>query len=595
MQWIVGLDALRAFAILFIVAYHFFRSSGWLTGGFVFIEFFLAVSGYLMTAKLLRARDEAGEIPVSKFILRRVIRLWPMLALTILFSLALAFFTPHELLDALRRDSLAAATFSTNIVEIFTGRGYEEAISPNLFGHLWFVALELQLCLVLPLVLDFAFLNVSSEKRGLRRGLVLSLAISIASVLLAFIYGAVWQEADRAYYAPDTQAYAFFLGSALAIWRRLHLLRPRRRRFWAACRLILSLASLVVLSFVLKYATAQSFQWGLPLAALLSVLAIDSLLWLQRERLTVPVFLRPLEFLGRFSFGIYLYHYPIMLMLARCFSWPLALRFAVTLLVSIVLTFMSSMLLRLLAQRNITSLIILAILVIPAVMTLLCAPKESPIMNKIAEQKGESLNLSVRYVRDFDNSDLEKYLEEASARVGSSNKTDDTPIIAATSPNEAKVLIIGDSVCLGAKADIEATISGVFVDAEESRGVEKAVPILNQVAAAGDVPPIVIISLTTNERTFTDELMQEIVDAARGSRVIFVTGYAGPEQPREEQNSAIRNFAKTHDNVFYSDWWEISHDRWDIMYADHIHLDIEGRVIYAQLLYNTIMNTGGLE
>jgi hypothetical protein len=135
----------------------------------------------------------------------------------------------------------------------------------------------------------------------------------------------------------------------------------------------------------------------------------------------------------------------------------------------------------------------------------------------------------------------------------------------------------------------------VFVDAEESRGVEKAVPILNQVAASGNIPPIVIVSLTTNERYFSDELMQTIVEAARGSRVIFVTGYAGPEQSRESQNEAIRNFANGHENVFYADWWEISHDNWDIMYADHIHLDIEGRKIYAQLLYNTIMNTGGLE
>ena len=89
--------------------------------------------------------------------------------------------------------------------------------------------------------------------------------------------------------------------------------------------------------------------------------------------------------------------------------------------------------------------------------------------------------------------------------------------------------------------------------------------------------------------------MQGIVDAARGSRVIFVTGYAGPDQPRETQNEAIRNFANSHDNVYYADWWQIAHDDWDLMYADHIHLDIEGRSVFAQLLYNTTMNTGGLE
>ena len=214
-------------------------------------------------------------------------------------------------------------------------------------------------------------------------------------------------------------------------------------------------------------------------------------------------------------------------------------------------------------------------------------------MQEISQNKTETQSITIRYVQDFNNSRLEQLLSEAAERTGESAESAEA--VAAQSPNDARVLVIGDSVCLGAKLDMESIIPGVFVDAEESRGVEKAVPILNQVAASGNIPPIVIVSLTTNERFFSDELMQSIVEAARGSRVIFVTGYAGPEQPREPQNEAIRNFANGHENVFYADWWEISHDNWDIMYADHIHLDIEGRKIYAQLLYNTIMNTGGLE
>ena len=593
MQWIVGLDAIRAFAMMFIVAYHFLRSSGWLTGGFVFIELFLLVSGFLMTAKILREYQKTGQVAIGRFILKRVLRLWPLVVLTIVISLASAFFTPHELLAGLRQDSLAGATFSTNIVEIINGRGYEDTISPNLFGHLWFVALELQLCVLLPIVLSLTIMSAGGRKAALRRSLAVVVLLAIVSALLSGLYGGYWGKADRAYYAPDTQAYAFFMGAALAIWRALHPLRERRRRFGAGIRLVLSLAGLATLSCLLRYGEVRNYYWGLPLAAFLSLVLVSSLLRIQRRRTILPNFCRLAEFFGRYSFGVYLFHYPLMLLVARCFNLVLSLRIVIVLVLSLVLTLLCQELLSLLAKRKLIALLALFLLVVPATVVLVSSPKESPIMQEISQNKTETQSITIRYVQDFNNSRLEQLLSEAAERTGESAESAEA--VAAQSPNDAKVLVIGDSVCLGAKLDMESIIPGVFVDAEESRGVEKAVPILNQVAASGNIPPIVIVSLTTNERYFSDELMQSIVEAARGSRVIFVTGYAGPEQPRESQNEAIRNFANGHENVFYADWWEISHDNWDIMYADHIHLDIEGRKIYAQLLYNTIINTGGLE
>ena len=587
MQWIVGLDALRAFAMLFIVAYHFLRSSGWLTSGFIFIELFLVISGYLMAAKILREYQRTGEVAIGRFIGRRIVRLWPLVLMMVLINLALAFFTPHELLAGLCPDSLAAATFSTNIVEILTGRGYEDMISPNLFGHLWFVALDLQLCILLPVFLNLAIMSAGSRKVALRRCFITMTVLAFGSAVLSGLYGGFWQKADRAYYAPDTQAYAFFAGAALAAWRALCPLGLRRRRFGAKVRLVVSLAELVVLGLIFHYGDAASFYWGMPLGALLSLVILDAVLRIQRKRTVLPKLLRPLEYFGRYSFGVYLFHYPLMILATRSFNIVLPLRIVLVVIASLILTLLCESIVK---QRRVIVVIPIVALLIPAIMALVSAPKESPILQEISQNKTET-NVSIRYVQEPKIDGLGKFLSEAAERTEEKAQ----PTEAAVSPNDAKVLVIGDSVCLGAKAEMESMIPNVYVDAEESRGVEKAVPILNQVAASGSIPSIVIISLTTNERYFSDELMQSIVEAARGSRVIFVTGYAGPEQPRETQNEAIRNFANTHEDVYYADWWEIAHDNWDIMYADHIHLDIEGRSIYAQLLYNTIMNTGGLE
>ena len=314
----------------------------------------------------------------------------------------------------------------------------------------------------------------------------------------------------------------------------------------------------------------------------------------------MPRVFRPLEFLGKFSFGVYLIHYPLMILLQRVVNIGLPLRMVLVIVLSLLLAISFVGLLEALARRQVPAMIIVSLLLIPAAMTLVASPKESPIMQEISQNKVDSSDLTIRYVQNPDNTGLEKALseakqhaEEASERANAEAETASNE--PAANVNNAKVLVIGDSVTLGAKMDMENLIPGVFVDAEESRGVEKAVPILNQVAAGGNIPEVVVVSLTTNERYFSDELMQGIVDAARGSRVIFVTGYAGPEQPRETQNEAIKGFANSHDGVYYADWWQLAHDNWDLLYADHIHLNPEGRSAYAQLIYNTIMNTGGIQ
>jgi lysophospholipase L1-like esterase len=98
-----------------------------------------------------------------------------------------------------------------------------------------------------------------------------------------------------------------------------------------------------------------------------------------------------------------------------------------------------------------------------------------------------------------------------------------------------------------------------------------------------------VISLATNQRTITDAILQDIKNVAgENHRFILVTAYAGPMQPRDTQNATLRDFANSHDDVYLADWWEIAHDNWSLMYADHIHLNPSGRSAYATMLNNVI-------
>jgi hypothetical protein len=163
---------------------------------------------------------------------------------------------------------------------------------------------------------------------------------------------------------------------------------------------------------------------------------------------------------------------------------------------------------------------------------------------------------------------------------------------AAPDVHSAHVLVIGDSVTLGAKDALESTISSVFVDAIENRGMWAARNILANYAASGRLPDVIVISLITNDFNITDGLLQGIMDVAGpGHTFVFVTGYAGPQQPREIHNATLKNFVNQRGNAYLADWWELSHNNWSLMYADHIHLNPEGRRAYANLINNVIRST----
>ena len=150
MQWLTGINSLRFFAIFLIVVYHLFRS--FLPGGFIAVDIFFAISGFLIIGKLLR-ESEHGKIHYGRFIIDRLLRIFPALLVCVLLTLIVALFVHPDILAGMRANTIAALTFTTNIVQLVTGGSYENTIAPNLFQHTWFLALEMQFYLLAPLLL----------------------------------------------------------------------------------------------------------------------------------------------------------------------------------------------------------------------------------------------------------------------------------------------------------------------------------------------------------------------------------------------------------------------------------------------------------
>src|SRR5215204_1438194 len=273
-----GLDGLRALAVVAVLLYH--ADVAWAPGGFLGVDVFFVISGYLITSLLLAEWGARGRVDLKAFWLGRARRLLPAAFLVIAASLAFAVaFLPGEV-ARLRGDALASFGYVTNWYLIFEEQSYFETVGrPSLLQHLWSLAVEEQFYLLWPLLLTIVLWRVAPMRRWRRRRLALFIALAGAAgsaLLMATLYQPD-VDPSRVYYGTDTRVAGLLFGSALAfVWvpgqipRWAERIRP----------LLLDVAGLVALValvwFYLRLDQYQPFlfQGGFALVALATTVVI---------------------------------------------------------------------------------------------------------------------------------------------------------------------------------------------------------------------------------------------------------------------------------------------------------------------------------
>jgi peptidoglycan/LPS O-acetylase OafA/YrhL len=321
LAYVPAVDGLRAVAVAAVVGFH--AGLTWLPGGFLGVEVFFAISGFLITALLWAEVRRTGRIDLGHFWLRRARRLLPAL-LVMLAAVAsyMALFVPDELVD-LRDDVAAALTYTTNWFLVATDVSYFEALGrPPLLQHLWSLAIEEQFYLLWPLL--FGGLAVVLKRRHglLGRLLLLGAAASALWMYVQFVPDA---DPSRVYYGTDTRAAGLLLGAAAAV-----LWSPwRLRRTEPSASLLLDgvglLAALGLCGALLKWdAFAPTvYRGGFALVSLLTVVVVAVAVHPSARLVPAMLGLPPLVWIGLRSYGIYLWHWPVFMLTRPRLDVPL--------------------------------------------------------------------------------------------------------------------------------------------------------------------------------------------------------------------------------------------------------------------------------
>ncbi len=304
-HYYASLDGMRAVSILAVLLFH--SSSSWLEGGFLGVEVFFVISGFIITTLLLEEYNASSRLNFGSFYKRRLRRLLPDMLITIFITMSavIAVF-PQEIKKSFE-DIIPSLTYTLNWFYIYNERSYFEAIGrPRLFEHLWSLSVEFQYYLVWPLICLFLF------RIRRRTAILMTLSVALVSTcLMAFLFNPDI-DTSRIYFGTDTRASGLLIGSALALaFPKLKESGFNLNKFITGSVSILALVGIVICFIKFEQDSDLLYRGGFALVAVLSAVCIGISIMNEHSVTARLLGSKIMSEIGLRAYNIYIWHWPI--------------------------------------------------------------------------------------------------------------------------------------------------------------------------------------------------------------------------------------------------------------------------------------------
>ncbi|MCP2638082.1 acetyltransferase [Microbacterium sp. HD4P20] len=667
-----GLDGLRAIAVTLVVVYHLFPPA-LLPGGFVGVDVFFVISGFLITSLLLREHDATGRVGLRAFWQRRARRLLPALALVVVVCSTLAWLIGGDVLVHLGAQVLGAATFSYNWVSIAAGSGYFAAATPELFRNFWSLAVEEQFYVLWPLLFPIFLLLPRAWAR-------VGVALALATASAVWMGTAVDRGDDltRAYFGTDTHAFGLLLGVGLAFLLAPMLARPPappapaspstaalapgwmvviprfgggtgpvateappsvarvtrpawvdapRARLVTGIAGILAILGVVAVSMLPPVDSAATFPGALLVASVLTAVAITAGVW-PGSWFGPAIDVAPLRWIGDRSYGIYLWHWPLLVLAVAAFAgtgtsagvpvWiGLGVLAATAVASALSYRFVEMPVrrrglrgsARVLAARlrsgprariraigvALAGVVFVAgtgaaIAAAPAASTseaVVAAGRHAlEQAQREAEIGGDPGATATPDATETADATATPGATEAPGASGEPGATDAADP-AAVHVSGDRITAVGDSVMLASARGLLERLPGIAVDAEVSRSIWAGPGILDSLAAGGVLRPYVVVALGTNGPVNIESLERMAAAIGPERHLVLVNAYA-PRDWIPGVNADLQAFADARHNVSIADWSGAISARVDLLAGDHVHPGGEGGRLFAETIADAV-------
>ena len=638
--YLPALDGVRALAVVAVIVYH--ANKKWLGGGFLGVEVFFVISGFLITSLLIAESERDGSISLKQFWMRRARRLLPALWLLLTMVAVYCSLFERDTLGNLRGDIIAALMYGFNWFQIWVGTSYFTAFDFVPLRHLWSLAVEGQFYVLWP-VLMMLFLRLGRRRLPLVGMLFVATSICIA-VFTAYTYrsgpiatvsetpeqfmaflGQPVSRIDFLFLSTFTRAGGLFLGAALAVFWRPWLLQSSpigTRGQLLDGVFLLGFGGLSVSAAVFRDVVDITdvgttgydllFRGGFLFVGVASVAVIAAAVHPTATMTHALLGNRVMTYVGQRSYGLYLYHWPIFQLYRRFAGKGLTpYEFVLLVLLALAITELSYRYVELpirdgrfgawwRSRRDVRRTdvrsgvtgrrrrvgLVSAVAVLPAFALVSIATadvKLNDISQSLAESESAVVNLLDSTPTTVANAAASPTTIDAAAPVIIGGGVTQTTTL---DGQLIDVLAIGDSVMLGAAREL--TARGATVDAMKSRSVRQALEIVNYLKSVRRLGSIVVIHLGTNSTTTAevfDEIMTTLADTPL---VLFLTVHV-PSEPRQTINNRLINeLPAKYANVKVLDWHTIVGQYPEYLYSDKTHLRPAGARFYSDLIMQAV-------